>query len=89
MAYETVQHNCATKLETSKFEGSVTVYQKAERLVQCCQWSIAAGPNSDRLDACLTASRTTLHKTVYPDPGLWLQSNIVILYGISNPCETH
>jgi ATP-binding cassette, subfamily B, vacuolar membrane transporter HMT1/ACLQ len=34
MAYETVQHNCAVKVETEKFRDQVTIYQKAERLVQ-------------------------------------------------------
>ncbi|KAI5927537.1 hypothetical protein F4810DRAFT_269324 [Camillea tinctor] len=33
-AYETVQHNCAVKAETERFRNQVTVYQKAERLVQ-------------------------------------------------------
>ncbi|KAH8884144.1 hypothetical protein GQ53DRAFT_846470 [Thozetella sp. PMI_491] len=33
MAYETVQHNCAVPAETKRFEGQVTIYQKAERLV--------------------------------------------------------
>ncbi|KAH9884246.1 P-loop containing nucleoside triphosphate hydrolase protein [Xylariomycetidae sp. FL2044] len=37
MAFETVQHNCAVKQETQKFESHVTTYQKAERLVQ---WSL-------------------------------------------------
>ncbi|KAI1392406.1 uncharacterized protein F4822DRAFT_128197 [Hypoxylon trugodes] len=34
MAYETVQHNCAVKAETDNFRSQVTVYQRAERLVQ-------------------------------------------------------
>ena len=33
MAYETVQHNCAVKPETDRFQGYVVAYQKAERLV--------------------------------------------------------
>jgi ATP-binding cassette, subfamily B, vacuolar membrane transporter HMT1/ACLQ len=33
MAYETVQHNCAVRAETEKFNGHVTTYQKAERIV--------------------------------------------------------
>ncbi|KAI0409941.1 hypothetical protein F4802DRAFT_542713 [Xylaria palmicola] len=34
MAYETVQHNCAVPAETEKYKSHVTVYQRAERLVQ-------------------------------------------------------
>lgn len=34
MAYETVQHNCAVPAETEKFRNQVTIYQRAERLVQ-------------------------------------------------------
>lgn len=37
MAYETVQHNCAVVRETGRFNDHVTVYQKAEMLVQ---WSL-------------------------------------------------
>jgi ATP-binding cassette, subfamily B, vacuolar membrane transporter HMT1/ACLQ len=33
MAYETVQHNCAVKSETGRFEEQVTIYQRAERIV--------------------------------------------------------
>lgn len=33
MAYETVQLNCAVASETARFEGQVTIYQTAERLV--------------------------------------------------------
>ncbi|RFN52869.1 ATP-binding cassette, subfamily b [Fusarium flagelliforme] len=39
VAYETVQHNCAVQRETSRFKEHVTVFQRAERLVQ---WSLAA-----------------------------------------------
>lgn len=34
MAYETVQHNCAVQSETERFSNQVTIYQRAERLVQ-------------------------------------------------------
>lgn len=34
LAYETVQHNCAVPAETKRFSNQVTVYQRAERLVQ-------------------------------------------------------
>ncbi|EMR71362.1 putative heavy metal tolerance protein [Eutypa lata UCREL1] len=34
LAYETVQHNCAVRAETDRFRNQVTVYQRAERLVQ-------------------------------------------------------
>lgn len=37
MAYETVQHNCAVKRETGRYNDHVTIYQKAEMLVQ---WSL-------------------------------------------------
>ncbi|KAM0350726.1 hypothetical protein ACHAPU_003221 [Fusarium lateritium] len=39
VAYETVQHNCAIPRETARFREHVTVFQRAERLVQ---WSLAA-----------------------------------------------
>ncbi|CEI62388.1 Heavy metal tolerance protein [Fusarium venenatum] len=39
VAYETVQHNCAVVRETARFREHVTVFQRAERLVQ---WSLAA-----------------------------------------------
>ncbi|UZP39219.1 hypothetical protein NXS19_007035 [Fusarium pseudograminearum] len=39
VAYETVQHNCAVVRETGRFREHVTVFQRAERLVQ---WSLAA-----------------------------------------------
>jgi ABC-type multidrug transport system fused ATPase/permease subunit len=39
VAYETVQHNCAVTRETARFREHVTVFQRAERLVQ---WSLAA-----------------------------------------------
>ncbi|GKU20303.1 unnamed protein product [Fusarium langsethiae] len=38
VAYETVQHNCAVVRETARFREHVTVFQRAERLVQ---WSLA------------------------------------------------
>ncbi|KNB19662.1 hypothetical protein FOXG_16892 [Fusarium oxysporum f. sp. lycopersici 4287] len=37
VAYETVQHNCAVARETARFREHVTVFQRAERLVQ---WSL-------------------------------------------------
>ena len=37
IAYETVQHNCAVASETKRFEGYITIYQRAERIVQ---WSL-------------------------------------------------
>ncbi|TVY82207.1 ABC transporter aclQ [Lachnellula suecica] len=37
IAFETVQHNCAVDTETKRFEEYITVYQRAERLVQ---WSL-------------------------------------------------
>ncbi|KAH6954357.1 hypothetical protein DER45DRAFT_540496 [Fusarium avenaceum] len=39
VAYETVQHNCAVSRETGRFREHITVFQRAERLVQ---WSLAA-----------------------------------------------
>ncbi|RGP81237.1 ATP-binding subfamily b [Fusarium longipes] len=39
VAYETVQHNCAVTRETARFREHVTIFQRAERLVQ---WSLAA-----------------------------------------------
>ncbi|ESU09382.1 hypothetical protein FGSG_03805 [Fusarium graminearum PH-1] len=39
VAYETVQHNCAVVRETGRFREHVTIFQRAERLVQ---WSLAA-----------------------------------------------